>query len=157
MEATPRIRISAVESDPARHRRGGAAATALRRIAVHAAIFVAVIVVWETGSRAGYLNPLILPAPGKVAQAMYDMYFVTGLIGVIVVEFASAAQGVGVLMQRFSFQLDIASSVAVLLTMLLMGLILFTLMEFLDTAIVFWSRDSRLAAVSRKRARRFRP
>jgi NitT/TauT family transport system permease protein len=89
-------------------------------------------------------------------MAGFKVSMTGALIGAIVAEFASATEGVGILMQRFSFQLDIASSIATLLSMSIMGLILFTLMEVLDSTFVYWKRDSRLRAVSNKRARRFR-
>jgi len=58
-----------------------------------------------------------------------------------------------VLMSRFSFQLDMASSLATLLSMTVIGLLLFYTMEILDDRIVFWRRDTRMAAMSRARAR----
>ena len=282
----------AVSEAVERRRDASFAATALRRVVIHVAIFVTIIAVWEYGGRSGYLNSLILPAPSKIAQAMYKMYFVTGqvywhffvtlfeavagffiggviglslavgaalnqtfrryiapyavvfnvtpgiavtpimiawfgfgwnskialaalivffpvfvntltgflrvdpdaeemfrslgaskgqtffklmvpdaapfimagfkvamtgaLIGAIVAEFASATEGLGILMQRFSFQLDIASSISVLLSMSFMGLFLFTLMELLDRSVIYWKHDSRLATVSQRRARRFK-
>ena len=45
------------------------------------------------------------------------------------------------------------SSLAALLSMTLIGLILFYSMELLDDRIVFWRRDARMSAVSRARAR----
>jgi NitT/TauT family transport system permease protein len=77
----------------------------------------------------------------------------TALIGAVVAEFAQATAGVGVLMNRFSFALNMASSIATLLSMTLIGLMLFYVMEFLDDRIVFWRRDARMSAVSRARAR----
>ena len=59
-------------------------------------------------------------------------------------------------MQRFAFSLQIDGSFAALLTMSVMGLMLFTLMEVMDYRIVFWKRDSRMLAVSRKRAARWK-
>jgi NitT/TauT family transport system permease protein len=79
----------------------------------------------------------------------------TALIGAVVAEFAQATDGVGVLMSRFSFQLNMASSIATLLSMTVIGLLLFYTMEFLDDRIVFWRRESRRAAASRARARRW--
>jgi NitT/TauT family transport system permease protein len=46
-----------------------------------------------------------------------------------------------------------ASSLAALLSMTLIGLILFYSMELLDDRIVFWRRDARMSAVSRARAK----
>jgi NitT/TauT family transport system permease protein len=71
----------------------------------------------------------------------------------VVAEFAQATAGVGVLMSRFSFALDMASSLATLLSMTLIGLTLFYTMEFLDDQIVFWRREARMSAVSRARSR----
>ena len=67
----------------------------------------------------------------------------------MVAEFAQATEGVGVLMNRFSFQLNMAASIATLLSMTAIGLLLFYTMEFLDDRIVFWRREARLAAMSR--------
>lgn len=77
----------------------------------------------------------------------------TALIGAVVAEFAQATEGVGVLMNRFSFQLNMGASIATLLSMTLIGLILFYTMEFLDDRTVFWRREERRAAASRARAR----
>lgn len=77
----------------------------------------------------------------------------TALVGAVVAEFAQASEGVGLLMNRFSFQLNMAASIATLLSMTVIGLILFYSMEFLDDRIVFWRREARRAAVSRARAR----
>jgi NitT/TauT family transport system permease protein len=77
----------------------------------------------------------------------------TALIGAVVAEFAQATEGVGVLMNRFSFQLNMGASIATLLSMTLIGLILFYSMEFLDDRMVFWRREERRAAASRARAR----
>ncbi|MGI9436923.1 MAG: ABC transporter permease [Geminicoccaceae bacterium] len=80
----------------------------------------------------------------------------TALIGAVVAEFTHATSGVGVLMSRFSFQLDMASSIATLLSMTLIGLLLFYIMEFLDDRIVFWRRDERMAARSKRKAQAWR-
>ena len=77
----------------------------------------------------------------------------TALIGAVVAEFAQASDGVGVLMSRFSFRLNMAASLATLLSMTAIGLLLFYTMEFLDDRIVFWRRENRRAAVSRARKR----
>jgi len=77
----------------------------------------------------------------------------TALIGAVVAEFAQATDGVGVLMSRFSFQLNMAASIAALLSMTVMGLLLFYTMELLDDRTVFWRREARMTAKSRARAR----
>ncbi|WAJ26379.1 ABC transporter permease [Antarcticirhabdus aurantiaca] len=97
---------------------------------------------------------LRLPAALPMIFAGLKIGMTSALVGVIVAEFTQATEGVGVLMNRYSFQLDMASAIATLLSMSLMGLLLFTLMEILDDRIVFWRRDARMAAVGKARARR---
>lgn len=97
---------------------------------------------------------LMLPDAAPMIFAGFKVAMTTALVGAIVAEFASATEGIGILMQRYSNSLDIASSIAVLLSMSLMGLLLFTLMELADYRTVFWQHDKRLDPVSRKRRRR---
>lgn len=95
--------------------------------------------------------------PGSLPMVFAGMKIglTTALIGAIVAEFAQATHGVGVLMSRFSFKLDMASSIATLLSMTLIGLILFYFMEFLDDKTVFWRRENRLTITSRKRKQKW--
>ena len=96
---------------------------------------------------------LRVPAALPLMFAGFKIGLTTALIGAVVAEFAQATDGVGVLMSRFSFQLNMAASLATLLSMTVIGLILFYTMEFLDDRIVFWRRENRRAAASRARAR----
>ena len=99
---------------------------------------------------------LMLPSSIPIIMAGLKTAMALALIGAVVGEFISASEGVGILMQRASFALNIAESVAVLLSMALMGLILYAIMELLDDRIVFWRRDPRMQAVSRRRAAAWR-
>jgi len=99
---------------------------------------------------------LRVPAALPLLFAGMKIGLTTALIGAVVAEFAQATAGVGVLMNRFSFKLDMANSIASLLSMTLIGLMLFYAMEFLDDRVVFWRRDARMTAVSRARARAWR-
>jgi NitT/TauT family transport system permease protein len=107
-------------------------------------------------SRLQTFFKLMLPDAAPMIMAGFKVAITGALTGVIVAEFASATEGVGILMQRFTYALDIASSIAALLTMAVMGLLLFTLMELLDSLLIFWRRDGRMSAVGARRARRFR-
>ncbi|KAA9008232.1 ABC transporter permease [Histidinibacterium aquaticum] len=98
---------------------------------------------------------LRVPASLPLVFAGLKIGLTTALIGAVVAEFAQATAGVGVLMNRFSFQLDMGSSIATLLSMTLIGLLLFYAMEFLDDRVVFWRREGRRSVVSRARARRW--
>jgi NitT/TauT family transport system permease protein len=94
----------------------------------------------------------MLPSSVPIIMAGLKTAIALALIGAVVGEFISASEGVGILMQRASYALNIAESIAVLLSMALMGLILYTVMEVLDDWIVFWRRDARMVAMSRRRA-----
>ncbi len=104
-------------------------------------------------SRRQVFAKLRVPAALPLLFAGLKIGLTTALIGAVVAEFAQATDGVGVLMSRFSFQLNMAASIATLLSMTVIGLLLFYTMEFLDDRIVFWRRESRRAAASRARAR----
>jgi NitT/TauT family transport system permease protein len=99
---------------------------------------------------------LMLPSSIPIIIAGLKTAMALALIGAVVGEFISASEGVGILMQRASFALNIAESIAVLLSMALMGIILYAAMEILDDYVVFWRRDARMQAVSRRRAKAWR-
>ena len=103
-------------------------------------------------SRYQVFCKLRVPAALPLVFAGFKIGLTTALIGAVVAEFAQATAGVGVLMSRFSFQLNMAASLATLLSMTVIGLLLFYAMEILDDRIVFWRRDTRMSAVSRARA-----
>lgn len=102
-------------------------------------------------SRVQTFWKLRVPAALPIAMAGLKIGMTTALVGAIVAEFTQASVGVGVVMQRASFQLDMATAIAALLSMSAMGLMLFTAMEVLDERLVFWRRDKRLTAVARRR------
>lgn len=97
-----------------------------------------------------------VPAALPLMFAGMKIGLTTALIGAVVAEFAQATAGVGVLMARASFALDMAGSLAALLSMTLMGLLLFYGMELLDDRVVFWRREARMSAVSRAKAKAWR-
>lgn len=99
---------------------------------------------------------LMLPGSIPIIMAGLKTAMALALIGAVVGEFISASEGVGILMQRASFALNIAQSFAVLLSMSLLGLLLFGAMEFVDTRIVFWRHDKGLARLSKRRAARWK-
>jgi len=104
-------------------------------------------------SRLQVFRKLRVPSALPLLFAGLKIGLTTALIGAVVAEFAQATDGVGVLMSRFSFQLNMGASIATLLSMTVIGLILFYSMEFLDYRLVFWKREERRTAVSRERAR----
>ncbi|MDA9865450.1 ABC transporter permease [bacterium] len=49
-----------------------------RRILNHAAIFFGLIILWEFGSRVGWLDPLFYPRPTSILNSFYLIYFKNG-------------------------------------------------------------------------------
>ncbi|WP_457940364.1 ABC transporter permease [Mesorhizobium sp. 10J20-29] len=107
-------------------------------------------------SRMQTFLKLQLPTALPTTIAGLQIGVTAALVGAIVAEFASASEGIGVLMKRFSFALNIQATIATLLTMSLLGLLLFVILEIIDDRLVFWRRDVRMARVSRRRAARWR-
>lgn len=95
---------------------------------------------------------LRLPSALPVTFAGLKTGLTLALIGAIVGEFISADKGLGLLIQTYSFQVNMASAMAVLILLTFMGFTLYGLMEYLDRVLVFWSHDNRMAARSRRRA-----
>ncbi len=96
---------------------------------------------------------LRVPRALPLAFAGLKIGMTTALIGAVVAEFAQGTEGVGILLQRHSFVLDMGTAVAILLTMSLMGLALYTIMELLDDRLVFWRRDAGLTRMADRRRR----
>jgi NitT/TauT family transport system permease protein len=95
---------------------------------------------------------LQLPNALPIIMAGLKIGMSLALAGAIVGEFLSAQQGMAVLIHRYTYSLNMASSFAVLLSLTAMGFAMFKLAEFADSRIIFWGNDARMAAVSRKRA-----
>lgn len=94
---------------------------------------------------------LQVPQALPLTFAGFKIAITTALVGAVVAEFSQGTAGIGILMQRYAFALQMGSAIASLLSMSLLGLLLFYLIEILDDRIVFWRRDARMTAVSRRR------
>src|SRR5918999_656493 len=99
-----------------------------------------------------------LMVPGSLPVMFAGLKTAAGLslVGAVVGEFISAERGLGVLVQQFSSQLAIADAFAVILMLMLLGLLLYGVMEWLARTTVFWLHDGRLVGRPRGRARRLR-
>src|ERR687894_1746586 len=97
-----------------------------------------------------------LMVPGSLPVMFAGLKTAAGLalVGAVVGEFISAERGLGVLVQQFSSQLAIADAFAVILMLMLLGLLLYGVMEWLERTTVFWLHDSRLVARPPPRAAR---
>jgi NitT/TauT family transport system permease protein len=96
-----------------------------------------------------------IPTATPIIIAGLKLAMTGALIGTVVAQFFSASEGVGILMQRFAFRLNMDGSFAALIVMSLMGLSLFTLMEYMDYKVIYWRRHSRMEEVSAKRKRKW--
>lgn len=94
---------------------------------------------------------LQVPQALPITFAGFKIAITTALVGAVVAEFSQGTAGIGILMQRFAFALNMGMAIAALLSMSLLGLVLYYIIEILDDRIVFWRRDARMAAVSRRR------
>lgn len=102
---------------------------------------------WQT------FRKLMLPDAMPLIMAGLRLAMAAALGGALVAEFISANEGMGVLLDRYSQSLNMTSAFASLLTLTLLGFLIFRSMEAADNRLVFWRYDSRLSAVSAKRER----
>ena len=93
---------------------------------------------------------LQLPGALPVIMAGFKTGISLALIGAIVGEFVSASEGIGVLIQRFSFQLLLPEAFASLIMLTAMGLFLYGLATFVDRHIVFWQHADLVNKISRR-------
>ena len=107
-------------------------------------------------SKAQEFFRLRLPSAMPVTFAGLKTAISLALIGAIVGEFVSAEEGLGLLIQRFSFQLNTPAAYAVLFTLTILGLLLYALMEVIDRYVVFWNRDDRMLHRTRRMEARYR-
>ncbi|SMY07684.1 ABC transporter permease [Flavimaricola marinus] len=106
-------------------------------------------------SRWQVFRHLQLPGAMPVIMAGYKTGISLALIGAIVGEFVSASVGIGVLIQRFSFQLLLPQAFACLIMLTVMGLTLYGAASLVDRHVVFWKHDALLAKISRRLRTRY--
>jgi NitT/TauT family transport system permease protein len=101
-------------------------------------------------SRWQIFRHLQLPGAAPIIMAGFKTGISLALIGAIVGEFVSASVGLGVLIQKFSFQLLLPQAFACLIMLTVMGLLLYTAASFADRHVVFWRHSDLLQKNSRK-------
>jgi NitT/TauT family transport system permease protein len=99
---------------------------------------------------------LLLPTAAPFIFAGLRIGLTLALAGAIVAEFVSSQRGLGLLVQRFSYQLNMDDAYAVILVLTGIGLLLFGAVGLADRRIVFWRHASRLAAKTQSRTKRVR-
>jgi NitT/TauT family transport system permease protein len=93
---------------------------------------------------------LQLPGAMPVIMAGFKTGISLALIGAIVGEFVSASVGIGVLIQRFSFQLLLPEAFACLIMLTVMGLLLYGTAAFADRRVIFWKSDDLVTKSARR-------
>ncbi|MFT6075775.1 MAG: NitT/TauT family transport system permease protein [Yoonia sp.] len=101
-------------------------------------------------SRWQIFRHLQLPGAMPVIMAGFKTGISLALIGAIVGEFVSASVGIGVLIQRFSFQLLLPEAFACLIMLTVMGLLLYGTATFADRHVIFWKNDDLVTKSARK-------
>ncbi len=75
--------------------------------------------------------------------------------GALVAEFISANEGMGVLMSRYTYVLNMNGAFATLLSITLFAFLLFKIADAIDYYIVYWRSDKLMQAKSKKRKAAF--
>jgi NitT/TauT family transport system permease protein len=104
---------------------------------------------WQT------FRKLMLPDAMPTIMAGLRLAMASALSGALVAEFISANEGMGVLLDRYTASLNMASAFATLLTLSALGFLIFKGMELVDEWVVFWRQDQTMTAVARRRRRRW--
>lgn len=104
---------------------------------------------WQT------FTQLQLPQAMPVVMAGFKTGISLALIGAIVGEFVSASVGMGVLIQKFSFQLLLPQAFACLLMLTAMGLLLYGVATLADRHLVYWRHEALMTRISRRMRARY--
>lgn len=82
---------------------------------------------------------LTLPAAAPITFAGIKTALTLALLGAIVGEFVGASEGLGVLINEFNFQLEVALAFGVVVYLAVIGLILYGLIELVEKKLITWS------------------
>ena len=107
-------------------------------------------------TRSQMFRKLMLPGMMPIVMAGIRLAMASALGGALVAEFISANEGMGVLMNRYTFALNMPSAFASLLTLSIVGFLLYRTMEIIETKTVFWTNDAEMQKVTRRRAAAWR-
>lgn len=82
---------------------------------------------------------LTLPTAAPITFAGIKTALTLALLGAIVGEFVGASEGLGVLINEFNFQLEVALAFGVVMYLAVIGLILYGLIELVEKKLITWS------------------
>ncbi len=95
-------------------------------------------------SRRQVFFKLTLPKALPLIFAGLKTAFTFALIGAIVAEFVGTYHGLGLMLETFTFALQMHLVFAVIVIISVMGIVLYAGLDFLDRRIVFWRREEGL-------------
>lgn len=104
-------------------------------------------------SKTQVLRKLVLPDAIPVIMAGERLAMTSALSGVLVAEFIQRDQGIGALILTYTRNLNMASAFACILTLTVIGFLIFKGMEMLDHYVAFWKNEAGLRRMTEKRAR----
>jgi NitT/TauT family transport system permease protein len=98
----------------------------------------------------------MLPTAMPIMMAGLKTAVSLALTGAVVGEFVTGSAGLGVLVSRYTYALNMSSAFAVLIFLAAIGYLLFLITEIAESYIIFWQNDTRMARMSAKRATKWR-
>lgn len=102
---------------------------------------------WQT------LRKAIVPEAMPMIMAGVRLAMASALGGALVAEFISSNKGMGVLLDNLSAALDMPAAFATLLSLTVIGFILYAMMEWFEDRVIFWQNDAGMRRVSARRKR----
>jgi NitT/TauT family transport system permease protein len=98
---------------------------------------------------------LRVPNSANILMAGMKLGVSSAFGGALVAEFISANQGMGVLMSRYTYTLNMNGAFATLLSITFFAFLLFKVADVIDYYMVFWRSDKLMQAKSKKRKAAF--
>jgi NitT/TauT family transport system permease protein len=102
-------------------------------------------------SKSQTLRKLVFPDAIPIIMAGERLALTAALSGVLVAEFIQRDQGIGSLILTYTRNINMPSAFACILTLTLIGFLIFKGMEMLDHRIAFWKNEAGLRRVSASR------
>lgn len=102
---------------------------------------------WQTLTKA------IVPDGMPMIMAGVRMAMASALGGALVAEFISSNKGMGVLLDNLAGMLNMSGAFATLLSLTLIGYVLYAIMESIEGRVVFWQNEAGLRRVAARRRR----
>ncbi|MCJ8143674.1 ABC transporter permease [Ancylobacter sp. A5.8] len=93
-----------------------------------------------TAGRWKTFRYLLLPNALPIMMAGVKLCWTLAVLGVIVGEFVGASAGIGYLIYAMNFQLDIAGVFSLIILLSLFTLVVYQLIEALESRIIFWKQ-----------------